>query len=71
MTKGKSVNKTPTLNKFSIYKDNVELKLIAYGIDGNNYFKLRDIMEVFGIGVTYDSATKTIGIDTSLSYVED
>ncbi len=71
MAKSKGVDKIPTLNKSSIYKDGVELKLIAYGIEGNNYFKLRDIAKAFNIGVTYDNITKVIGIDTSLSYTDD
>lgn len=30
-----------------------------------NYFKLRDLVEAFDIGVTWDNKTKTIGIDTT------
>ena len=33
-------------------------------------FKLRDLMKQFNIGVTYDSATKNIYVDTSISYTE-
>ncbi len=58
----------PTTSK--IYKDGKEIFLTAYNINGNNYFKLRDITKAFDIGVTWDSATSTIGIDTSISYVE-
>jgi len=42
----------------------------AYNINGNNYFKLRDIAKHFNFGVTYDNATKTVGIDTAISYTE-
>lgn len=59
---------TPTVSK--IYVDGVEAKLQAYNIGGNNYFKLRDIAKAFNIGVTWDAATSSIGIDTKLSYTE-
>ncbi len=44
------------------------LELKAYTINGNNYFKLRDICSTLNVGVTWDEATSTIGIDTSVSY---
>lgn len=60
---------TPTTSK--IYKDGKEVKLTAYNINGNNFFKLRDIAQVFDIGVTWDGTTNTVGIDTSIGYTED
>lgn len=36
----------------------------AYNINGNNYFKLRDICELLGFVVTWDNDTQTIGIET-------
>jgi hypothetical protein len=33
----------------------------AYNIEGNNYFKLRDIAKVMDTGTTWDGATSTIG----------
>jgi len=56
---GKAKVAIPTTSK--IYKDGREIFLTAYNINGNNYFKLRE---------TWDGATNTIGIDTSISYVE-
>ncbi|NCB42650.1 MAG: WG repeat-containing protein [Clostridia bacterium] len=53
----------------SIYKDGSLIQLTAYNIGGNNFFKLRDLMQVFNIGVTWDAVTSTIGIDTALAYV--
>jgi len=47
-----------------------ELKFTVYNISDNNYFRLRDLMKVLNIAVTYDEATKKIGIDTSNGYVE-
>jgi hypothetical protein len=55
----------------TIYLNGKEIQLTAYNIDGNNYFKLRDIAKAFDIGVTWDGATNTIGIDTKSSYIEE
>lgn len=37
----------------------------AYLIHGNNYFKLRDLGDIFGFSVGWDSTTNTITVDTS------
>jgi uncharacterized repeat protein (TIGR01451 family) len=42
----------------------------AYNIEGNNYFRLRDIGEALDFGVTWDSAKNTVVIDTSKGYTE-
>ncbi|NLK71522.1 MAG: hypothetical protein GX285_00695 [Clostridiales bacterium] len=65
---GDGVEKPAQLNSSIIFKDGEETELEAYTINDNNYFKLRDIAEVFDIGVTWDGDTKTVGIDTSLGY---
>ncbi|NLK35301.1 MAG: hypothetical protein GX301_07630, partial [Gracilibacteraceae bacterium] len=62
--------KAATLSTSEIYKDGKKISLAAYTINGNNYFKLRDIAKAFDIGVTWDGGTNTVGIDTSISYVE-
>jgi len=71
LSKGDGKVKTAIPNTNVIYKDGKEINLTAYAIDGNNYFKLRDIAQVFNFGVTWDNNTKTIGIDTSIGYVAD
>ncbi|WP_200984424.1 stalk domain-containing protein [Paenibacillus sp. Soil787] len=48
-----------------------EIQLSAYNIDGNNYFKLRDIAKVFKIGVTWDGKNNSVGIDTKIDYKEE
>jgi hypothetical protein len=70
MEPGDGKDKTPVLNTSIILKDGVEVPLTAYTINGNNYFKLRDIAQAFNIGITWDGTTKTIGIDTTSDYVE-
>lgn len=54
-----------------LYLDGAALDLTAYNINGNNYFKLRDIAKAFNIGVTWDGTTNTVGIDAALDYVEN
>lgn len=53
-----------------IFKDNAKVELMAYNIKGNNYFKLRDVAELFDIGVGWNPDTQTIEIDTEISYTE-
>lgn len=69
LAKGDGKEKTATLNTSIIYKDGEVVSLTAYTINGNNYFKLRDVAKAFNIGVTWDGATSTIGIDTAIDYV--
>ena len=57
---------TPTASK--IYLDGKEASFTVYNIDGNNYFKLRDIGQAFNFGVDFDSATNTVVINTSKGY---
>jgi len=57
--------KQATLSTSRVYLDDEEIQLTAYTIEGNNYFKLRDIGQALGIVITWDPETSTIGIDTS------
>jgi hypothetical protein len=59
----------PTTSK--ILLDGKEVKLTAYNINGNNYFKLRDIGQAFDFGVDWDGARNTIVIDTSKGYTPE
>ncbi|WP_028987411.1 stalk domain-containing protein [Thermicanus aegyptius] len=59
------------LSTSTIYLDGKEVKLTAYLINGNNYFKLRDVAAVINFGVTWDGVTNTVGIDSSSGYVEE
>ncbi|MFF2886021.1 hypothetical protein [Paenibacillus sp. NPDC057967] len=55
----------------TIFLDGKEVTFVAYKINGNNYFKLRDVAQAFNIGVNWIQETKTIGIDTSADYKEE
>lgn len=69
LAKGDGAEKTATLSNAAIYKDGTAVSLTAYNINGNNYFKLRDIAQAFNIGVIWDAETSTIGIDTNSAYI--
>jgi hypothetical protein len=43
----------------------------AYAIEGNNYFKLREIGQEFNFGVDWDGARNTIVIDTGKGYTPE
>ena len=71
MAAGDGTSKAAKANVSKIYKNNEEITLVAYTIDGYNYFKLRDIAKAFDIGITWDGETLTAKIDTESSYVEE
>lgn len=63
-------NKTAALTTSEVYLDGTKLKLTAYLIDGNNYFKLRDLGSAFDFDVTWINAARTIEINTLMGYQE-
>ena len=56
----------PTTSK--IYLDGEEVAFTVYNIDGNNYFKLRDVGEAFNFGIDWDGERNIITIDTIKGY---
>jgi len=54
-----------------VYLGDNLLDLSAYYIDGNNYFKLRDIGKTMNFNVTWDGKNNAILIDTSSEYIEE
>jgi len=61
-------NKVPVPTSSKIIKDGKEVSFDAYNIDGNNYFKLRDIGAAFDFEVDWLGAIDTIIIDTTKGY---
>ena len=61
-------DKAPVPTSAKIFLDNQEIQLTAYTIDGNNYFKLRDIGKAFNFAVDWDAVNNTIIIDTNREY---
>jgi len=50
-----------------IYLDGKEVRLTAYNISNNNYFKLRDVADLFDIGVSWNSKANAVEISTKSS----
>ena len=51
-----------------IYVDGRQVQMEAYNINGNNYVKLRDIAALVDFGVNWNSATRSVEIDTDSPY---
>ena len=51
----------------SIILDGRSLSLTGYRINGNNYYRLRDVGEALDFGVDYDETTRTVLIDSGSS----
>lgn len=68
MASGSGTAQTAARPSSKICVDGGEVSMAAYNIGGNNYFKLRDVMQVFDIGVGYDSASGTATLDTASGY---
>lgn len=71
MVKGDGTAKNAVLNTSTVYKDGVVVELTAYTINGNNYFKLRDLGQSFDFNVSWDGANNCIVVDTTESYTAD
>jgi len=52
----------------AIHVDGVKKDFTAYQINGNNFFKLRDLGQTFDFNVGWDSATQSVTIDTTKTY---
>jgi hypothetical protein len=68
MAAGDGKTKEALITTSKIVMNGAEIRLTAYNIGGNNYFKLRDIGQTFDFSTEYDDANKAIMIDTSLPY---
>ena len=52
------------LNSGGFLKNGAAINISAYNINGNNYFKIRDIADIIGFTVGWDDASSTITITT-------
>lgn len=55
----------------TIVLDGEEISLDGYIINGNNYYKLRDIGKALGFDVDFENATGTVLISTAKDYSDD
>lgn len=54
------------LSNTNIFLDDEYVELNGYNIQDNNYFKLRDIANLFNIGLTWNEETKLIEMHSNL-----
>jgi uncharacterized Zn-binding protein involved in type VI secretion len=66
LPKGDSLTVIPSST--TIYIDGKKVTLTAYNINGNNYFKLRDLGEAMDFGVAYEKEKDAVVIDGDLPY---
>ena len=71
LLKGDGTSKAAVMTTSLVYKDNAPASFTAYNINGNNYFKLRDLGQAFDFDVSWDGANNCIVVDTTKSYTED
>ena len=53
-----------------VFSGGQQLNVTVYNINGNNYFKLRDLGAALGFGVSFDEATRTVLVNTGTGYTE-
>ncbi len=70
LAKASAVNQFGVSTDAGIYVDGSPADLMAYNINDNNYFKLRDLGKVLGFNVGWDDATHTVSILTDEPYAE-
>ena len=66
-----SESKQANVSSHTVYLDNQKMNYDVYAIEGNNYFKLRDIAEDLDFGVTWDGENQRVLIDTGAEYVPE
>lgn len=59
----------PTSSK--IYLDDKEVFFTAFNIDGNNYFKLRDLGQSLDFGVGWNASENTVEISSTIGYTPE
>ncbi|MEG1577434.1 MAG: WG repeat-containing protein [Oscillospiraceae bacterium] len=71
MAQGSGQRKAAQRNTAKIYLNNGLVAMTAYNIGGTNYFKLRDVMQTFDIGVGYENGTATVNTSQPYTPVGD
>ena len=62
---------TAVPNAASVWLDGRAVTLAAYTINGNNFFKLRDLGSALDFFVGWDAATGVVSVDTAKGYVPE
>ncbi len=71
LTPGDGKSKVAVWGTGDISKDHTQIDIKAYMINDNNYFKLRDLGELFDFDVSWDGENNCVLIDSESSYTED
>lgn len=66
-----SSEKAAKLTSSKVFVDGALTEYTAYYIEGNNYFRLRDILKTFDVGLTWSADGNTVQIDTTTPYIEE
>ncbi len=70
LSSGDGTNKTALKSGGGILLDGAPVDFGAYNINGNNYFKLRDLGKLFDFGISWDGVINCITIDSMANYTE-
>jgi hypothetical protein len=69
MRRGDGIAKKAVLTSSPILKDGIQVtSVVGYNINDNNFFKLRDLGELFNFNVSWDSNLRAVIVNTSESY---
>ena len=67
---GNGSEKTAAVSNATLYVNNSPVECEAYNIDGNNFYKLRDVAKAVDFGVVWNNELNAIGIVTLVGYSE-
>ena len=62
---GEDLSDTAVRSNQPLYVDGELSTIKAYNLGGNNFFQLRELGAALGFGVDYDTATRTVIIDSA------
>ncbi len=65
---GNSVEKEATSLASTLFLDNSRIKFTAYSVEGINYFRFSDIMQIFNVYASYDYSKSAIVLDPLKEY---
>ena len=71
LAKGDGIEKTAYSSSAFLTYDGVPVSVACYNIDGNNYFKLRDVTDALDCRFEWNSRNNVINIITTLPAKED
>ena len=65
LSSGRDNSSTCVKSTQSISVNGITRDVDVYNIGGSNFFKLRDLGDLLGFGVSYDAASRTVAVDSS------